>query len=128
IDPMLASKMLAAYNKATGRNNENTGTFSSLAMKNVSLEDFQDVLNYMVTRYSDIEYITVQSLVNKFEKHLDSAKERGFVGGVMPEKKVKPKPGQKQEPPMSKNKVPASSEKVDMQSVRYMMKGIKTHD
>lgn len=128
IDPMLASKMLAAYNKATGRNNENTGTFSSLAMKNVSLEDFQDVLNYMVTRYSDIEYITVQSLVNKFEKHLDSAKERGFVDGKIPEKKVNPKLGEKQEPPMAKNEVPASKEKVDMQSVKDMLKGYKTHD
>lgn len=127
LDPMLASKMLAAYNKATGRKNQNTGTFSSLAMQNVSLEDFQDVLNYMVTRYSDIEYITVKSLVTKFEKHLDSAKERGFVGGVIPEKKVKPKPGQKQEPPMAKNEVPASAEPVDMQSVKDMLKGIKTN-
>ncbi|WP_338342866.1 hypothetical protein [Fructobacillus fructosus] len=123
---MMASKMLAAYNKATGRNNQNTGTFSSLAMKNVSLEDFQDVLNYMVATFSNIEYITVRSLVSKFEQHLDSANERGFVGGAIPEKKVKTKPGQKQEPPMAKNEVPASSESVDMQSVKDMLKGYKT--
>ncbi|CAK1250718.1 DNA replication protein DnaD (DnaD) [Fructobacillus fructosus] len=126
LDPMMASKMLAAYNKATGRNNQNTGTFSSLAMKNVSLEDFQDVLNYMVATFSNIEYITVRSLVSKFEQHLDSANERGFVGGAIPEKKVKTKPGQKQEPPMAKNEVPASSESVDMQSVKDMLKGYKT--
>ncbi|MCK8639050.1 phage replisome organizer N-terminal domain-containing protein [Fructobacillus fructosus] len=36
------------------------------------------------------------------------------------------KPGQKQEPPMAKNEVPASSEKVDMQAVKGMLKGIKT--
>ena len=126
IDPMTASKMLAAYNKATGRNNTNTGTFSSLAMKNVSLEEFQDVLNYMVATFSNIEYITVKSLVSKFEQHLDSAKERGFVDGKIPEKKVNPKLGEKQEPPMAKNEVPASKEKVDMQSVKDMLKGIKT--
>ncbi|WP_244957716.1 DNA replication protein [Fructobacillus fructosus] len=32
----------------------------------------------------------------------------------------------KQEPPMAKNEVPASSEKVDMQAVKGMLKGIKT--
>lgn len=32
----------------------------------------------------------------------------------------------KQEPPLAKNEVPASSEKVDMQSVKDMLKGIKT--
>lgn len=126
LDPMTASKMLAAYNKATGRNNTNTGTFSSLAMKNVSLEDFQDVLNYMVATFSNIDYITVKSLVSKFEQHLDSANERGFVDGKIPEKKVNPKPGQKQEPPMARNEVPASSETVDMQAVKGMLKGIKT--
>lgn len=126
LDPMMASKMLAAYNKATGRNNTNTGTFSSLAMKNVSLEEFQDVLNYMVATFSNIEYITVKSLVSKFEQHLDSANERGFVGGAITEKKVKTKPGQKQEPPMAKNEVPESSEPVDMQAVKGMLKGIKT--
>lgn len=126
LDPMTASKMLAAYNKATGRNNTNTGTFSSLAMQNVSLEEFQDVLNYMVATFSNIEYITVKSLVSRFEEHLDSAKERGFVDGKIPEKKVKPKPGQKKEPPLAKNEVPASSEPVDMQSVKDMLKGIKT--
>ncbi|MGQ2227191.1 hypothetical protein ACT5YR_08050, partial [Fructobacillus fructosus] len=102
---MMASKMLAAYNKATGRNNQNTGTFSSLAMKNVSLEDFQDVLNYMVATFSNIEYITVKSLVSRFEEHLDSAKERGFVDGKIPPNKVKTNAGQKQEPPMAKNEV-----------------------
>lgn len=35
------------------------------------------------------------------------------------------KPG-KQEPPMAKNEVPASSEKIDMQAVKGMLKGIKT--
>ncbi|WP_338349663.1 hypothetical protein [Fructobacillus fructosus] len=124
---MMASKMLDAYNKATGRNNQNTGTFSSLAMQNVSLEDFQDVLNYMVATFSSIEYITVKSLVGRFEEHLDSANERGFIGGVIPEKKVKPKPGQKQEPPMAKNEVPSGGEPVDMQSVKDMLKGYKTN-
>lgn len=33
----------------------------------------------------------------------------------------------KQEPPMAKNEVPASSEPVDMQSVKDMLKGIKTN-
>ncbi|CAK1247640.1 DNA replication protein DnaD (DnaD) [Fructobacillus fructosus] len=127
LDPMMASKMLDAYNKATGRNNQNTGTFSSLAMQNVSLEDFQDVLNYMVATFSSIEYITVKSLVGRFEEHLDSANERGFIGGVIPEKKVKPKPGQKQEPPMAKNEVPSGGEPVDMQSVKDMLKGYKTN-
>ncbi|MGQ2227194.1 hypothetical protein ACT5YR_08065, partial [Fructobacillus fructosus] len=63
---------------------------------------------------------------SRFEEHLDSAKERGFVDGKIPPNKVKTNAGQKQEPPMAKNEVPASSESVDMQSVKDMLKGYKT--
>ncbi|CAK1234554.1 helix-turn-helix domain-containing protein [Fructobacillus tropaeoli] len=129
IDPFLAKKMLTAYNKATERNNKNAGTFSSLAMKNVSLEDFQDVLNYMVATFSSVEYITVKSLIVRFEEHLTSANERGFVDGKIPKpKKLKGK----QEPKIATNADIQQQQKQQQQNqpqedLMAILNGRKTH-
>lgn len=130
IDPFLAEKMLDGFNKATGRQVKNKGTFSKLVMNGVKYQEFSDVLHWVFDTWSDPSMLTSSGLVKKFDQYSDTANELGFLNGQRPKKKPKVQPNsfgrrQVQEPEMvTGNNNQQSSD--DFQAALADLKGIKT--
>ncbi|CAK1233266.1 hypothetical protein R82291_FJPPFKPJ_00823 [Fructobacillus cardui] len=86
-----AKEMLDIFNQALNRKLKNSGVFGQLVMKNVSVTEFQDVINYIVDNWTEdiISNFSSSTLVNKFDKYSDKASEFGYRDGKRPNKKSK---------------------------------------
>lgn len=81
--------MLNIFNKALGRNVANQGTFSGLVFKNVSVQEFEDVINYVMSWNDDIlQNTTASTIARNFDKYSDKASELGYKDGKKPVKKT----------------------------------------
>ncbi len=81
--------MLNIFNKALGRNVANQGTFSGLVFKNVSVQEFEDVINYVMSWNDDIlQNTTASTIARNFDKYSDKASELGYRDGKKPVKKT----------------------------------------
>lgn len=84
-----AQQMLNIFNKALGRNVANQGTFSGLVFKNVSVQEFEDVINYVMSWNDDIlQNTTASTIARNFDKYSDKASELGYRDGKKPVKKI----------------------------------------
>ncbi|QHM55692.1 hypothetical protein [Leuconostoc mesenteroides] len=84
-----AQQMLNIFNKALGRNVANQGTFSGLVFKNVSVQEFEDVINYVMSWNDDIlQNTTASTIARNFDKYSDKASELGYRDGKKPIKKT----------------------------------------
>lgn len=86
-----AKEMLNIFNNSMNRTLTNSGIFGQLVMKNVSVTEFQDVMNYIVDNWTEdiISNFSSSTLVNKFDKYSDKASEFGYREGKRPNKKSK---------------------------------------
>ena len=84
-----AQQMLNIFNKALGRSVANQGTFSGLVFKNVSVQEFEDVINYVMSWNDDIlQNTTASTIARNFDKYSDKASELGYKDGKKPVKKT----------------------------------------
>ncbi|QHJ83536.1 MAG: hypothetical protein [Caudoviricetes sp.] len=86
-----AKAMLDIFNNSMNRTLTNSGIFGQLVMKNISVQEFQDVMNYIVDNWTEdiISNFSSSTLVNKFDKYSDKASEFGYRDGKRPNKKSK---------------------------------------
>lgn len=90
-----ANEMLNYFNTKMNRDVKNTGIFGSLVLKNVSVQEFKDVVNYVASWSEDIlQNVTANTIAKKFDNYSDKAAELGFRDGNEPKKK---RPGGKPE-------------------------------
>lgn len=96
-----AKDMLEIFNSATNRQLNNSGIFGQLVFKNISVQEFQDVMNYIVDSWSEdiIAKFSSTTLVKKFDQYSDKAIEFGYRDGKRPKKPTKGK----QEPKIATN-------------------------
>ncbi|GAP05011.1 phage replisome organizer N-terminal domain-containing protein [Fructobacillus tropaeoli] len=86
-----AKEMLDIFNNSMNRTLTNSGIFGQLVMKNISVQEFQDVMNYIVDNWTEdiISNFSSSTLVNKFDKYSDKASEFGYRDGKRPNNKSK---------------------------------------
>ncbi|MGR8823713.1 hypothetical protein [Leuconostoc citreum] len=83
-----AKEMLAYFNQRLGRDEQNAGLFSSLVLKNISVAEFKDVVNWVATWSEDTLFnTTAATIAKKFESYSDKAAALGFRDGNEPKKK-----------------------------------------
>lgn len=86
--PYEAQEMLAYFNQRLNRDEKNAGLFSSLVLKNISVNEFKDVVNWVATWSEDTLFNTTASTIaKKFESYSDKAAALGFRDGNEPKKK-----------------------------------------
>lgn len=126
-----AKDMLKIFNAATNRQLNNSGIFGQLVFKNISVQEFQDVMNYIMDNWSEdiIAKFSSATLVKKFDQYSDKASEFGYRDGKRPKKTTK-----KQEPKITKNAdVQLQSQSQDEQPAEApddllaLLNGRKTH-
>lgn len=127
-----AHAMMAYFNQRMNRNIKNTGTFSNLVLKNVSLQEFKDVVNYVASWSEDIlQNVTANTIARKFDSYSDKAAELGFRNGKEPVRKsgktekIVPK-FVKQEQPLESTAIKKSATGSDVEAALAKLKGIKT--
>lgn len=83
-----AKEMMNIFNLALNRKLNNSGVFGQLVMKNISVQEFQDVMNYIVDSWSDevTAKTTSGTLVKRFDQYSDKASELGYQNGKRPNK------------------------------------------
>lgn len=83
-----AKEMTKIFNQALNRNLKNSGVFGQLVMKNVSVQEFQDVMNYIMDNWSEdiIAKTTSGTLAKRFDQYSDKASELGYQNGKRPNK------------------------------------------
>lgn len=90
IEKSPAHEMLAYFNQKINRDVKNAGTFSNLVLKNVSVEEFKDVVNYVASWPEDVlQNTTASTIAKKFDSYSDRASELGFKDGNEPKKKTR---------------------------------------
>ncbi|CAK1237845.1 phage replisome organizer N-terminal domain-containing protein [Fructobacillus cardui] len=96
-----AKDMLEIFNKSTNHKLRNSGVFGQLVMKNISVKEFQDVMNYITDNWTDdiIAKTPSTTYVKKFDQYSDTASELGYRDGKRPKKPSKGK----QEPKIATN-------------------------
>lgn len=127
-----AHAMMAYFNQRMNRNIKNTGTFSNLVLKNVSLQEFKDVVNYVASWSEDIlQNVTANTIARKFDSYSDKAAELGFRNGKEPVRKsgktekIVPK-FVKQEQHLGSHAIKKSATGSDVEAALAKLKGIKT--
>ncbi|CAK1254568.1 hypothetical protein R55227_BLOPHJLP_01635 [Fructobacillus tropaeoli] len=96
-----AKEMLDIFNKSMNRNLSNSGLFSQLVMQNISVQEFKDVMNYIVDNWTEdiVSKFASSTLVKKFDQYSDKASEFGYRDGKRPKKSTRGK----QEPKITTN-------------------------
>ncbi|CAK1231573.1 hypothetical protein LMG30237_ALEAABJJ_00392 [Fructobacillus tropaeoli] len=96
-----AKDMLEIFNKSTNHKLRNYGVFGQLVMKNISVQEFQDVMNYITDNWTEdiIAKTPSTTYVKKFDQYSDTASELGYRDGKRPKKPTKGK----QEPKIATN-------------------------
>lgn len=110
-----AKEMMEIFNQATNRNLSNSGMFGQLVMKNISVQEFKDVMNYVVDVWSEdvISKTPSKTFVSKFDNYSDTANELGFVNGQRPQQKKSANKPVKQEPKMTTNQDVQQEQQLD---------------
>lgn len=86
-EKMPAYEMLDYFNQKMNRDIKNKGTFSNLVFKNISVQEFKDVINYVCSWREDVLQKTTSATINKkFEIYSDQAAELGYRDGKEPKK------------------------------------------
>lgn len=85
--------MLDIFNNSMNRTLTNSGIFGQLVMKNISVQEFQDVINYIVDNWTEdiVSKFSSSTLVKKFDQYSDKASEFGYKDGKRPKKVTKGK-------------------------------------
>lgn len=90
IEKSPAHEMLAYFNQKINRDVKNAGMFSNLVLKNVSVEEFKDVVNYVASWPEDVlQNTTASTIAKKFDSYSDRAAELGFKDANEPKKKTR---------------------------------------
>ncbi|GIC70589.1 phage replisome organizer N-terminal domain-containing protein [Fructobacillus tropaeoli] len=124
-----AKEMMDIFNNLMNRTLTNSGIFGQLVMKNISVQEFQDVMNYIVDNWTEdiISNFSSSTLVKKFDKYSDKASEFGYRDGKRPKKATKGK----REPKITTNADVQQQEQVQQQEpqedLMSMLDGRNTH-
>ncbi|CAK1254825.1 DNA replication protein DnaD (DnaD) [Fructobacillus tropaeoli] len=126
-----AKEMLDIFNNSMNRTLTNSGIFGQLVMKNISVQEFQDVMNYIVDNWTEdiVAKFASSTLVKKFDQYSDKAREFGYRDGKRPKKLTRGK----QEPKITTNadiqqqsQPKAQPPEDDPEDLMAMLKGRKT--
>lgn len=122
-----AKDMLEIFNKSTNHKLRNSGVFGQLVMKNISVQEFQDVMNYIMDNWTEdiIAKTPSTTYVKRFDQYSDTANELGYRDGKRPKTATKGK----KEPKITTNAdIQQRQEQVEdgPEDLMAMLKGRKT--